>query len=49
MFVISGRRVVDLSGITAIDQALAIGRSELEGVPGDTPVAIISVQGARGI
>jgi hypothetical protein len=49
MFVISGRRVVDLSGVTAIDQALAIGRSELEGVPGDTPVAIISVQGARGI
>ena len=49
LFVISGRRVVDLSGVTALDQALAIGRSELEGVPGDTPLAIISVQGARGI
>jgi N-methylhydantoinase A/oxoprolinase/acetone carboxylase beta subunit len=49
VFVISGRRVVDLSGVTALDQALAISRSELEGVPGETPVAIISVQGARGI
>jgi len=49
LFVISGRRVVDLSGVTALDQALAIGRSELEGVAGETPVAIISVPGARGI
>jgi N-methylhydantoinase A/oxoprolinase/acetone carboxylase beta subunit len=49
VFVISGRRVVDLSGVTALDQALAISRSELEGVPGEAPVAIISVQGARGI
>jgi N-methylhydantoinase A len=49
VFVIAGRRVVDLSGLAALDQALAIGRSELEGLAPDTPVALISVQGARGI
>ena len=49
VFVIAGRRVVDLSGVTALDQALAIGRSELEGLAPETPVALISVQGARGI
>ena len=48
MFVIAGRRVVDLSGVTALDQAIAIGRSELEGLPPEAPVALISVQGARG-
>jgi hypothetical protein len=49
VFVVTGRRVVDLSGVTALDQALAIGRSELEGLAPDAPVALISVQGARGI
>ena len=49
VFVIAGRRVVDLSGVTALSQALAIGRSELEGLAPETPVAFISVQGARGI
>jgi N-methylhydantoinase A len=49
VFVVAGRRVVDLSGVTALEQALAIGRSELEGLAPDTPVALISVQGARGI
>lgn len=49
LFMIVGRRVVDLSGVTALDQAVAIGRSELEGLAPDTPVALISVQGARGI
>jgi hypothetical protein len=49
VFVIAGRRVVDLSGITALDQAMTIGRSELEGLPDETAVAIIGVQGARGI
>ena len=49
VFVIAGRRVVDLSGVTALNQALAIGRSELEGLAPETPVAFISVQGARGI
>jgi len=49
VFVVAGRRVVDLSGVTALEQALAIGRSELEGLAPDAPVALISVQGARGI
>jgi N-methylhydantoinase A len=49
VFVVTGRRVVDLSGVSALDQALAIGRSELEGLAPETPVALISVQGARGI
>jgi len=49
VFVITGRRVVDLSGVTALDQALAIGASELDGLAPETPVALISVEGARGI
>jgi N-methylhydantoinase A/oxoprolinase/acetone carboxylase beta subunit len=49
VFVIAGRRVLDLSGVTALDQALAISRSELEGLAPEAPVALISVQGARGI
>ncbi|HKQ25980.1 MAG TPA: hydantoinase/oxoprolinase family protein [Burkholderiales bacterium] len=49
MFVIAGRRVVDLSGVNALEQALAIGRSELEGLAPEAPVALITVQGARGI
>lgn len=46
---LSIRRLVDLSGVTAIDQAATIGRSELEGLPDDAAVAIIGVQGARGV
>jgi N-methylhydantoinase A len=49
MFVIAGRRVVDLSGVSALEQALAIGRSELEGLAPEAPVALITVQGVRGI
>ncbi|MCW5624822.1 MAG: hypothetical protein KIT73_08915 [Burkholderiales bacterium] len=49
VFVIAGRRVVDLSGVNALDQALAIGRSELDGLAPETPVALISIQGARGL
>jgi len=49
VFVIAGRRVVDLSGVTALEQALAMGRSELDGLAPETPVALISVEGARGI
>lgn len=49
VFLIVGRRVVDLSGVTALDQALAIGRSELDGLAADAPIAIITVQGSRGL
>ena len=49
MFVVAGRRIVDLCGITALDQAIAISRGELEGLPPEAPVVLISMQGARGI
>ena len=49
MFIIVGRRVVDLSGVAALDQALAIGRSELEGLAPGVAVALVSIQGARGL
>ncbi len=49
MFVVAGRRIVDLCGITALDQAIAISRGELEGLPPETPVVLISMQGARGL
>ena len=49
MFVVAGRRIVDLSGITALDQAIAISRGELEGLAPEAPVVLISVQGARGL
>jgi N-methylhydantoinase A len=49
VFVIAGKRVLDLSGINSLDQALAISRGELEGMPADAPVALISVPGARGL
>ncbi len=49
LFVIAGRRVVDLSGVITLDQALAIGGSELEGLPPEAPVVLIGVEGVRGL
>ena len=49
MFVVCGRRIVDLCGVTALDQAIAISRGELEGLPPEAPVVLISMQGARGL
>src|SRR3954469_5574681 len=49
MFVIAGRRIVDLCGITVLDQAIAVSRGELEGLPPETPVVLIGMQGARGL
>jgi len=49
MFVIVGAHVVDLSGVNSADQALAVARSEFDGLPADAPVALISVPGNRGI
>jgi N-methylhydantoinase A len=49
VFVIAGRRVLDLSGITTLDQAVAISRGELEGLSAEAPIALISVPGARGL
>jgi hypothetical protein len=49
VFLIAGRRVLDLSGVNTLDQAVAISRGELEGMPAEAPVALISVPGARGL
>jgi N-methylhydantoinase A len=49
MFVIAGGHIVDLSGVTTLDHAIAISRGELEGMAPESPVALIAVQGARGL
>ena len=49
MFLIVGGQVVDLSGVNSIDQVLTLGRSELEGLPDEAPVALISIPPSRGI
>ena len=48
IFVIAGAHVLDLSGMNAFAQAEGIARAELAGMPGETPVALIGIQGARG-
>jgi hypothetical protein len=49
MFLVAGRRIVDLCGITVLEQAIAISRGELEGLPPEAPIVLISMQGARGL
>ena len=49
LFVVAGCRIVDLCGIAALDQAIAISRGELEGMPPEAPVVLIGMQGARGL
>src|SRR3954447_13196538 len=49
MFIVAGRRIVDLCGVTVLDQAIAVSRGELEDLPPDTPVVLIGMQGARGL
>jgi N-methylhydantoinase A len=45
VFVIVGAQVVDLSGLIAIDQAVAVAECELDGLAPEAAVAMISVQG----
>lgn len=45
VFVIVGARVVDLSGVFTIDQAIAVVECEFDGLAPETAVAMISVQG----
>src|SRR5919206_855046 len=47
MFVIVGARVVDLSGIVSLDQALAVAQGEFDGLAPTAPVALIGVAGMR--
>jgi N-methylhydantoinase A/oxoprolinase/acetone carboxylase beta subunit len=49
LFMVAGRRVVDLSGINSLEQARAVARSELDGMAGDAPVVLITVEGVRGV
>jgi N-methylhydantoinase A len=42
---IVGARVVDLSGVISVDQAIAVAESEFEGLAPEVAVAMISVQG----
>ena len=49
MFMIAGRRVVDLSGVNSIDQAMAVTRSELDGLTADASIALIGIPPSRGL
>jgi hypothetical protein len=45
VFLIVGARVVDLSGVISVDQAIAVAESEFEGLAPEVAVAMIGVQG----
>jgi len=49
LFVIAGGHVVDLSGVNTLDQAQGIAQGEFAGLPPDMPVALVGVQGQRGL
>jgi len=49
LFVIAGAHVIDLCGIIAVEQAIAVAKGEFAGLPPDAPIALIAVQGSRGI
>jgi N-methylhydantoinase A len=47
MFIIIGAHIVDLTGIVSLDQALAIVRTEFEGLVPDTTIVLVAATGAR--
>ena len=49
IFVIIGSQIIDLSGVNSIEQALAITRSEFDGLVDSDPVALISIPPSRGL
>src|SRR6195256_3587228 len=49
IFIIIGSQIIDLSGVNSIDQALAITRSEFDGLTASEPVALISIPPLRGL
>ena len=49
VFVITGGHVVDLSGMGTPDQAISVARSELVGLAPEVPIALVGIQGARGL
>ena len=46
MFLVLGGHVIDLGGLPGREQALAVARTELEGVPDDTTVLLVAALGA---
>lgn len=44
MFLVLGAHVIDLSGIAGRDQAMAVARTELDGVPADTTVLLVAAR-----
>jgi hypothetical protein len=49
IFVIIGGQLIDLSGVNSIDQALAVTRSELDGLSADSSIALIGIPPSRGL
>lgn len=49
LFVIAGGHVLDLSGASTIEQAQGIAQSEFAGLGPDVPVALVGIQGKRGL
>jgi hypothetical protein len=49
MFVIIGSQIIDLSGVNSIEQALAITRSEFDGLIASDPIALIAIPPSRGL
>jgi N-methylhydantoinase A/oxoprolinase/acetone carboxylase beta subunit len=46
MFLVMGGHVIDLGGLPSREQALAVARTELEGVPDDTTVLLVEAERA---
>jgi N-methylhydantoinase A len=47
--VIVGGQLIDLSGVNSIDQAMAVTRSELDGLAADASIALIGIPPSRGL
>ena len=46
---IVGSQIIDLSGVNSIDQAMAVTRSEFDGLTASDPIALISIPPSRGL
>jgi hypothetical protein len=46
LFLVMGGHVIDLGGLPSREQALAVARTELEGVPDDTTVLLVEAERA---
>jgi N-methylhydantoinase A len=49
IFVVVGGQLIDLSGVNSIEQALAVTRSELDGLTEDASIALIGIPPSRGL